>query len=187
MLEEDCKAFLDFVQKRDPVIVTSWTSKLKELHEVACPWQQGGWYCLWNQALLISLERKLVPESDRGSYYRIDSALPVIEFSYPQGTTEPWNGRPALLQGRIWSGFEQENQGFEAWYNSLTRWIRKNFIKNPVPLLHGYLGPAAHDWYKGGGILLPALRPPVTPQWLSWVEAQDQHRAVFSKLRFKRE
>jgi hypothetical protein len=32
---------------------------------------------------LPSLRRKYVPESDIGSYYRIDSSLPILEFSLP--------------------------------------------------------------------------------------------------------
>jgi uncharacterized protein RhaS with RHS repeats len=43
-----------------------------------------------------------------------------------------------------------------------------------------YFG-ARYYSYKGGGLLLPIFMPPITAQWLSWVEAQDQHRAVFSK------
>lgn len=180
MLAEDCKQFLAFVQKRDPVVVVDWTSDVGSMEEAQRPWQGGGWYCLWNQAVLPTLERKFIPESDRGPYYRVDNVWPVIEFSYPNPVQEPWNEKPALTQGRVWAGFERENKDFERWYNAIVRWIRKNFIKNPVPL-GGYVGPAAYDWYKNGGLLLPVFRPPITPQWLSWVEAQDQHRAVFSK------
>jgi hypothetical protein len=179
MLEEDCKALLGRVQDRDPVIVIDWTSSSRDIDAIRRPWQQGGWYCMWNHALLATIERKFIPDSNHGPYYRVDSALPVIELSYPAPVPESWNGRPALRQGRIWAGFEQENRDFERWFNSIVRWIRKNFVKNPVLHTGGYLGPAAHAWYKAGGILLPALRPPVTSQWLSWVEAQDQHRAVF--------
>jgi hypothetical protein len=180
MLADDCKQFLRFVQERDPVIVVRRSSQLAGIEEVHEPWQRGGGYCLWNQALLPSLERKYITESDHGPYYRVDSALPVIEFSYPLPIQEPWNGKPALTQGRVWAGFEHENRDFERWYNAVVRWIRKNFTRNPVPL-DGYVGSAAYDWYKKGGVFLPMLRPPITPQWLSWVEAQDQHRAVFSK------
>lgn len=126
------------------------------------------------------IEREFIPESNRGPYYRVDSALPVIELWYRSPIPESWNGRAALTQGRIWAAFEQKNRDFEVWFNSIVRWIRKNFVKNPVPL-GGYIGPAAYEWYKAGGILLPVLRPPVNKTWLSWVEAQDQHRAVFSK------
>jgi hypothetical protein len=180
MLAEDCKQFLDFVQERDAVVVTHWRSESADIEAVRQPWKGGDWYCLWNQTLLPALEREYIPKSDRGPYYRVDSVWPVIEFSYPGPVQEPWNGRPALTQGRVWAGFERENKDFERWYNSVVRWIRKNFIKNPVPL-GGYVGPAAYNWYKHGGLLLPAFRPPITPQWLSWVEAQDQHRTVFSK------
>ena len=182
MLEEDCKQFLDFVRTRDPVVVIYRDSTSPRIEEIQRPWKQGGGYCLWNQALLPTLERKFIPESDRGPYYRVDSVWPIIEFSYPNPQQELWNGRPALTQGRVWAGFERENKEFERWYNAVVRWIRKNFIRNPVPL-DGYVGPAAYEWFKRGGTFFPMLRPPVTSQWLSWVQAQDQHRAVFSKFR----
>jgi hypothetical protein len=181
ILPQDCGQLLDFIRQRDPVVVTDWISQSMEIVEVQNTCQKGGRYCLWNQGLLSRLTRRFVPESARGPCYTVDSTLPVVELSYPVPEQEPWNGRPALTQGRIWAGFKVENRDFERWYNALARWIRKNFIKNPVPLLGGYLGPAAYEFYKRGGILLPTLRPPITSTWLSWVEAQDQHRAVFSK------
>lgn len=180
MLAEDCKQFVDFLRRRDPIIVIRRDSTSPTIEEIHRPWEKGGGYCLWNQALLPTLEREYIPKSDRGPYYRVDSVWPVIEFSYPGPVQKPWNGRPGLTQGRVWAGFERENKDFERWYNSVVRWIRKSFIKNPVPL-GGYVGSAAYDWYKNGGLLLPVFYPPLTPQWLSWVEAQDQHRAVFSK------
>jgi hypothetical protein len=181
MLPEDCKQFLDFVHKRDPVVVTDWRSTSPEIMERQNPWEASGWYCLWNQTLLPKLEREFVPKSDRGPYYRTDSALSVIEFSYPGVSPETWNGRSVLTQGRVWAGFERENRNFEKWYSAIVRWIRKSFVKNPVPLLGGYIGPAAYESYKQGLVLLPMFRPPLTTEWLSWLEAQDQHRAVFSK------
>lgn len=175
LLEEDCKRFLDFVHGHDPVAVVHRDSKTPDIERVENAWEHGDTYCLWNQALLPDLERKHV--TGNKPYYRVDSAL-VIEFSYPQPAQETWNGRPALTQGRVWAGFEQENKKFEAWYNAVVRWIRKEFVRNPLPL-DGYVGPAAFEWYRNGGILLPMVRPPVTAQWLSWVEAQDQHRTLF--------
>lgn len=181
MLAQDCEKFLGFVQQRDPVVVTRWNAETPEIEEVRSPCKQGGFYCLWNQSLLPSLKRNFIPEAKRGPYYRIDSSLAVVEFSYPNPVPEPWNARPAHFQGRVWAGFECEDREFERWYNAIVRWIRKSFVKNPIPHLGGYVGPAAYDWYKKGGLLLPQFAPPITTQWLSWVEAQDQHRSVFSK------
>jgi hypothetical protein len=181
MLEEDCKALLDTVHNREPVLVIDWSAATQKIEAIQRPWQHGGLYCIWNQALLPAIQRKFIPESNHGPYYRVDSALPVIELSYPRPVPESWNERSALKQGRIWAEFGQENREFERWFNSIVRWIRKNFVKNPVPHLGGYVGPAAYAWYKAGGVLLPALKPPITAVWLSWVEAQDQHRSVFAK------
>jgi hypothetical protein len=181
MLADDCKNFTQFLQHRDPVIVVDRSSKSEDIDEVREPWERGGSYSLWNQALLPSLKRKFIAvEPKKASYFRIDSILPIIELSYPSPVQEPWNGRPSLTQGRVWAEFENRDKKFETWYNAVVRWIRKNFVRDAV-MLNGYIGPAAYQWFKDGGILLPHLRPPVTKTWLSWVEAQDQHRAVFSK------
>jgi hypothetical protein len=177
MMEEDCKQFLEYLHGRDPVIVIARDSKTLAIEEIQQPWKQGGLYSLWNQALLPSLTRK---KSDHSTFNYVDGSLPVIEFTYPPPAAQLWNGRPALTQGRVWASFQRENKDFERWYNGVVRWIRKNFIKNPVPL-GGYVGPAAYEWYRKGGILLPVFRPPLTSTWLSWVEAQDQNRAIFSK------
>ena len=178
LLASDCRQLLQFVQERDPVVTILWNSRLSEIEEVLNPCSKGGTYCLWNQSLLPSLKRNYIAKSDHGAYYRVDSALPVIEFSYPSAEPETWNDRSGLTQGRIWAGFEQENRKFERWYDALVRWIRKTFVKNPVPLLSGYVGPCAFEWYRRGGLLLPMVRPPVSPQWLSWAAAQDEHRTT---------
>jgi len=179
MLGEDCGEFLEFVHHRDPVIVVERSSKSETIQEAQRPWERGETYCLWNQAVLPTLQRKFVRvEPDTAaSYYGIDYSLPVIEFWYPSPVQEEWNGRPALTQGRVWAQFENSGKEFESWYNALVRWIRKNFVRDTV--LGDWVGPAAYQWYKDGGLLLPHFRPPVTKSWLSWVEAQDQHRAVF--------
>lgn len=177
MLGSDCEEFLQFIQSRDPVTVIQWVSESQEIEEAKDACAKGGWYCLWNQQILLSLKRTYIPQSDRGPYYRVDSALPVIEFSCTP-TEQLWNGRPALIQGRLWAGFENESKQFAKWYGALVRWIRRNFIKNPVPLLGGYLGRAAYNWYLKGGLLLPGFQPPITAQWLSWAAAQDAHRVT---------
>lgn len=180
VLDDDCRQLLGFLCERDPVVILPRDSSKNELIEVPHPCKVGGLYCLWNQALLPELKRKYVPESDRGPYFTVDLSLPVIELSYPSPEQELWNGRRVVIQGRIWASFEVPNKRFDTWYNAAVRWIRKNFIRNPVPLLGGYVGPAAHQFYKEGGVLLPIFKPPLTKAWLSWLAAQDQHRTTFS-------
>jgi hypothetical protein len=180
MLEDDCRQFLTFVQERDPVMVVQRSSPSPEIQVVRDPWTQAGMYYLWNQSILHAIQPRFVARTNGAPYYLIDNSLPVVEFTYPSAGPVKWNGRSALLQGRVWASFDTENKEFERWYNAIVRWLRKNFIRNPVPL-GGFVGPSAYEWYKDGGVLLPAFRPPLTRSWLSWLEAQDQHRAVFSK------
>jgi hypothetical protein len=180
MLADDCRLFLEFVHERDPVVVIDYASKSGVIEEVERPWERGGSYLLWNQALLQVLQRRFVHvEPETKSYYGIDYSSPVIQFWYPSPIPERWNGRPAITQGRVWAQFVNPTKEFQSWYSALVRWIRKNFVRDKV--LGDYIGPAAYRWFKEGGLLLPHFQPPVTAVWLSWVEAQDQHRAVFSK------
>ena len=185
MLAEDCREFLSFVQKRDPVVVARRDSESQEIEEVSRPWEEGALYCLWNQGILPRIEREFVARNPKPYFTLADHSLseaPLLEFFFPSPIQEPWNGRPALTQGRVYTGINpHKGKPFEAWYAAIVRWIRKSFVRNPIPLLGGYVGAAAYEWYKSGGIFLPMFRPPLTAQWLSWAEGQDQHRAIFSK------
>jgi len=174
MLPEDCRNFLLFVQERDPVSVVEWHStEFSEVKEVDCPWEQGGSYCLWNRAIIPTLSRRLT-----GKYFNIEFSAPVIEFSYGSPRAEPWNGQPALVQGRIWASFETDDEAFARWYNALVRWILKNFIREiGLGLNRDSVGPAAYEWFKSGGLLLPGIRPPITEAWLGWVDSQNKYRA----------
>jgi len=173
MLPEDCRRFVFFLQERDPVIITEWySSELAEIQEVNRPWERGGHYCLWNQAILPALTRKAT-----GKYFSVGFSAPIIEFTYESPVLEPWNGQPALTQGRIWASFETENKAFEKWYNAVVRWIRKNFIRDrAVGHDRDSIGPAAYEWFRTGGLLLPSFRPPLTEAWLAWASVQNQHR-----------
>lgn len=174
MLPEDCRSFIGFLRDRDPVIVTRWhSSDSADLEEEHHPWDQGAQYCLWNQPILPTLKREAT-----GKSFNVDSSEPVIEFDYPSPNLEPWNGQPALVQGRIWASFETEDKEFEDWYNSAVRWIRKNFIRDAaVGHDRDSFGPAAYEWFKSGGLLLPGFRPPVIETWLGWASVQNQYRA----------
>jgi hypothetical protein len=174
MLPDDCRQFVQFLQERDPVVVTDvHSSESAEIHDVIRPWERRGIYCLWNQAILPNLKR-----SETGKYFNIDFSAPVIEFSYEPPALEPWNGQAALLQGRIWASFDSDDQAFARWYNAVVRWIRKNFVRDEgVGHDRDSIGPAAYEWFKAGGLLLPSFRPPVTEAWLAWASVQNQHRA----------
>lgn len=180
MLREDCELFLSFVQKRDPVFVVNRWSESPAIESIPDAWQKPGLYTLWNQTIIPTLIPYEVPRKAAQINYCIDSDLPVIEFSYSGPRPIEWNNRPALVQGRVWASFQRPTKELESWYNAIIRWIRKKFIANPVPL-GGFVGPAAYDWWKSGGLLLPQFTPPITSSWLSWMDAQDQHRAVFGK------
>jgi hypothetical protein len=177
MLPKDCTEFLAFVQKRDPVVVVPWTSNSASVEEVLRPCSTGGFFCLWNQSLIPTLSYREVQNAANQLSYQIDSTLPILEFS--NSSEVEWLQRPALLQGRIYTGIKSDKgKAFNGWYEALVRWIRRSFRKNPIGHLGGYIGPAAFEWYKHGGVLLPMFTPPLTSEWRSWLEAQDSLRNV---------
>lgn len=168
MLPEDRDAFLGFAQKHDPVAIILRDADSSEVKPVADIDAGGGKsLCLWNRKLLPLLERKWIPDP---GYYRVDEfGMPILEFT-PSITTT-WEGKPALVQGRVYGIFEEKPAEFEKWYDSLVRWIRKNYQKNPTGT-SGYVGPAAYDFYNKGGYLLPQFRPPRTEIWLAEIGKQ---------------
>jgi hypothetical protein len=176
MLPQDMKLFLGFVRKRDPVVVTTRSSDSPRVTPVSDPSTKSEVMTLWNKALLGSLERKLIHRPGGSDYYRVDDSLPTLELS-PSRLTE-WRGKPALLQGRIYSFFDNPTSAYEVWYKAIAQWIRRNFPKNPLKLLGGYVGPSALRWFQAGGVLLPTIEPPPTPEWLSIVE--NQHSVASS-------
>lgn len=176
-LPADIQRLLEFAHERDPVIVALRDSNSPEVSAVSNPAAETHVMTLWNQGVLSGLQRRhvVVPGRD---YYSFDSSLPTLELS--PSLPCKWNGREALLSGRIYGTFDTPNAEYGRWFNSLVRWIRRHFVKSFLPSL-GPIGQAAYDWYKAGGVLLPMMIPPaVTASWLSWVQAQDQHRAVFA-------
>ena len=173
MLPEDRDEFLSFIQQRDPVVITLRDSDSADI-EPADNFHLGSdkTLCLWNSRFLPSIKREWI--SDPG-YYRVDILYtPVLEFT--PSFTATWEGKPALGQGRLFGNFEPylgKPKGFEKWYESLVRWIRTRYHRNPRRT-SGYVGPAAYDFYRNGGYLLPNFLPPRTKEWLA--EISKQHR-----------
>jgi hypothetical protein len=174
MLPPDQHTFLQMVRERDPVIVCLRDSDSADIQPVTdADIALGRTLCLWNHKLLPNLKRRWV--SDPG-YYRIDGLkTPTLEFMPSFAAT--WEGRPALGQGRLFGDFDQyleKPPAFESWYRSLVRWLQQHYVKSPVTT-GGYVGPAAFEFYEGGGFLLPNFLPPQTKEWLS--EINKQHPA----------
>ena len=161
MLPEDAIEFLTHLKSQAPVICTSRSAEDEEIRECD-PADCGPFLCLWNRAILPSLKRDLVPR-DQNPYYRIDGSLPVIEWMALRETT--WDGVPALRQGRVYARFDVPNEPLTKWFDSVVRWIRKNYARNPIEWQSGYVGPHALQWHHNGGLLLPTYSPPVTPEW----------------------
>ena len=164
-----------FVREHDPVEVILRSSDLQECEPVLDPTTETSVMTLWNRDLLDCLTRKKVSRPGGNDYYRVDDSLPTLEFSPSRLVT--WNGRPALLQGRVYGFFDKSSPGYERWYKAITHWLRGNFVRNPLSLVGGYIGPAAFKWFQEGGALLPMFEPALTMEWLSFVENQHSNRA----------
>ncbi len=177
MLEADCRQLLEFICQRDPVFAFQRCSLSPRPEPISEPWKTGDTYVLWNQSVSLAPVPIECGESTTKQYC-FDFDIPLIELSFRSPEPESWNARPALRQGRVWCSTSTGNLKFDRWYAAVVRWIRKNFIRNPVPL-DGFVGPAAYEWYKQGGTLLPWFFPPPTQTWMSWIAAQDQNRSVF--------
>lgn len=171
MLPDDQNAFLRLVRERDLISVIARDSDFAQVQLAADPdIGSDKTLCLWNREILPHLERKWIPEP---GYYRVDTLkAPILEFT--PSFTATWEGKPALGQGRLFGNFEPylgKLQAFEKWYESLVRWIRQNYQKSPASTV-GYVGPAAYEFYKGGGYLLPNILPPKTKEWLAEIGKQ---------------
>jgi hypothetical protein len=186
MLPEDRNAFLRIVEQRDPVAVIARDSDSAEIQPTADnDLGPDKTQCLWNRRLLPHLERKWIPDP---GYYRVDSLhLPILEFT-PSFTTT-WEGKPALGQGRLFGNFEPhlgKPEHFEKWYETLINWIRQNYRKSPTKA-GGYVGPAAYEFYKSGGYLLPNILPPRTKEWLAEIEKQHEESSpILARTKPKR-
>jgi hypothetical protein len=170
MLPDDTRTLWGFITAHDPITLTLKSGDSKRVIPLADPFGERQVMTLWNHSLLPSLERKPVVSTEGQIYYRIDDGLPVLEFSPSVACS--WDEKNALLQGRIYGLFESHDRPYILWYDSITRWIRRHFIRNPVTSLGGYIGPAAWEWFKAGGILLPMFSPPHTDEWRSFVDQQ---------------
>jgi hypothetical protein len=168
MLPEDQNAFLRVVQQRDSTVVVVRDSDSAEIIPLASSGiSPDKTLCLCDGRLFPRLKRKWIPGP---GYYRIETLkTPILEFT--PSFTATWEGMPGLGQGRLFGNFEPylgKPPDFEKWYESLARWIRLNYQKNPA----------------SGGYLLPNILPPRTKEWLA--EIGKQHARSRTPLRSSR-
>jgi hypothetical protein len=180
MLPEDRNTFLRFARECGPVAIILRDADSSEVQPLAdLDIGDGKTLCLWNRKLLPHLERKWIPDP---GYYRVEGLqTPTLEFTSSFVAT--WEGKPALGQGRLFGDFDpllEKPPDFEKWYETLVRWIRQNYRKNPAST-GGYVGPAAFEFYNRGGYLLPNFLPPRTKEWLA--EIGKQHSRSKTTLR----
>lgn len=168
-LPEDLELFLDFAKRRYPITITLKSSDSANVLPVADPIHEARTMTIWNNSLVKTLDRELIVVPGR-KYYRINDSLPTLELV--PSTKSMWCGKPALLKGRLYGSFEEPTDSYLKWYQSLARWIRANFVKNPVISLSGYVGPSAMMWFRDGGCFLPMLEPPKSPRWVKLIEDQ---------------
>jgi hypothetical protein len=128
---------------------------------------------LWSERLAPNLRRDYVAKA-QPPYYLVDEQTEsALELTLSSLTT--WEGRPALTQGRVFGVFENKQPEFEKCYERIVRYIRRHWRKNPAVWMSGYVGPAASDWFDGGGFLLPNYIPPVRSDWIQRLGEQHPH------------
>ena len=90
-------------------------------------------------------------------YFVDEDNSPVIQFH------RSWRKDNTLFRGRIWCQFEsrlwdaalanevvtEKDKGFQSFYNSLARWIRRNYRRDPQ--FGFFIGDHAWKWYVAGG------------------------------------
>jgi hypothetical protein len=181
MMAEDRDAFLDVARDGGPTVVIERDSN----SEVMRPLQNADLnpyktLCLWNSDFLPQVSRKWVPEAD---CYRVDTLHnPILEFMPSIQTT--WKRHAALGQGRLFVEFEAPAENgpgkaadFQNLYERLEGWLRKNYRRNTAKW-GGYVGPAAYEFFNGGGYFLPSVKPP-TKVFLA--EMAKQHGSKASR------
>jgi len=182
MLDNDVRELVNAVGEKCDLVVTRRYDDVPMIKPVTDPATEHI-MTLWNRDLQPALQRSQIRLNDGGEWFHIDSRHQVIELSNYAQTT--WNGRPGLVQGRIYGMDFSDRPAYAKWFDSVQRWVRKNFHKAPRDI--GFVGPEAWRFFEAGGILLPGFSPPVTPAWLEEIARQDAGRLVMRQAQRRHE
>ncbi len=159
MLPEDETEFIKFVKSIGNIEIHAYRSReipFRSLKQLPKPFSVDFWgtVYLYNKAIGI-VEYHYVEKQKH--YYISNDKSTVIEFS-----RSGLNDKNQLLEGRIWIAtnyvvkdsseelvWKQKPKEFIEWYEKITRWLRKNYLK------YGsiYISKRVLEWLKQGGKL----------------------------------
>lgn len=156
MDREDERDFVEYVRSTGDIRMLPYhspTLKPQGLEELPAPSSDGFPFHLWffNRDISSRLVLEYIPEQE--CYMVEEFASSVVEFRRTvckKGTMHP---------GRLWAEFKfTDKQGnwvlkepeFKKWYESMAKWIRKNFSREIDPDF--YFGPGALRKLKGGQV-----------------------------------
>jgi hypothetical protein len=156
MDRNDEKRFVEFVRSSRDVVILPYDSpdpRFPPLNDLPDYSSDNFSFMLWlfNPRVSSRLETDYVPEQH---HYTIDrDTSSVVEFSR---TIREGN---IVRPGRLWAEFKYldpdrkwalKEPEFKKWYESLAKWIRKNYSREIDPDF--YFGPGALKLVKEGGV-----------------------------------
>ena len=157
MAKDDEEKFLSFVRQTGEVVLLppiSAAGDFQPVQELPEPFSTDQWrqFWLWNKSLASNFQSEYVAEK---GYYVINGLLsPLVEFSrsYVKDNT--------MYPGRIWAEFtiidsetsdlDQKDREFRRWYETLAKWIRKEFYHTGWMI---FAGRGALKFQDEGGTL----------------------------------
>lgn len=176
MLQEDKEEFLRFLALRHHVFSTLWTSDSPEVIQCEPPACEISTLAIWDRHPGTRFGRKRIVRTDGSVVYEIDRQHSVLEFSPSALVT--YEGSPALLQGRLYCFLQDMGAETTRLFRAGSQWIKRSFAPCPYKLLGGYIGPAAMQWHRNGGVILPMFNPPATQAWEEFIKSQHQSQSA---------
>lgn len=134
MAKEDEEKFLGFVKQTGNVVLLpplSPTENFQTVDQLPEPFSTDLWrqFWLWNRSIVPSFQSEYVAEKGHYAINGLLSSLVELSRSYVKDNT--------MYPGRIWAEFTvvdgetndlgQKDREFRKWYESLAKWIRKEF------------------------------------------------------------
>ena len=171
MIGEDVHEFLRIASATCELIVTRRYDDVAAINPVIDSALETD-VALWNRDIQPSLARRRIALNDGGERFCIDNEEQTLELLVSGQVI--WNGRPGLLQGRVYGWNFQDRPKYAKWFDSIQRRVRKDFRKNPFSF--GFIGPEAWKFFLEGGVILPFFAPPLTDVWLAEIAKQDSVR-----------